>query len=98
MEFSIYRRRYHGLTSHFSGPAKPPAEKHVMKQRHWHIEGHDSFEKIYDKKVKLGCFSENQIKDLVKALTAKAAFNFDEIVGAYAKKTTNRIKRQGAIQ
>ena len=64
----------------------------VMKQRYWHIEGHDSFEKIYDKKVKLGCFSENQIKDLLKALTAKAAFSFNEIAGAYAKKNTRIIK------
>ena len=59
-----------------------------MKQRFWHIEGYDSFDKIYDKEVKFGYFSDNQIKDLLKALTAKAALSFDEIVGAYSKKNT----------
>lgn len=59
-----------------------------MEQRFWHIEGFDSLTKIFDRKVKFGCFSENQIKDLLKALTAKAGLSYDEIVGAYAKKKT----------
>jgi hypothetical protein len=75
-----------------------------MKQRFWHIEGYDSLTKIYDKKVKVGCFSDNQIKNLLKALTAKAGLSFDEIVGAYAKKKTKIsnehliIKRDGPYQ
>lgn len=59
-----------------------------MKQRFWHIEGYDSTTKIYDRKVKIGFFSENQIQNLLKALAAKAGLTFDEIVGAYAKKKT----------
>ena len=36
----------------------------------------------------MGCFTENQIKALLMALAAKAGLNFEEIVGAYAKKKT----------
>jgi hypothetical protein len=60
-----------------------------MKQRYWHIEGYDSFTKIYDRKVRYGYFSENQIQNLLKTLSAKAGLSSDEIVGAYAKKNTN---------
>lgn len=60
-----------------------------MEQRFWLIEGYEDLTKIYDRKVKLGCFSDKQIKTLLKALTAKAGLSYDEIVGAYAKKKTN---------
>ena len=75
-----------------------------MKQRFWHIEGYESLTKIYDKKVKVGCFSDNQIKDLLKALTANAGLSYDEIAGAYAKKKTKianehlLIKKDGSYQ
>ena len=59
-----------------------------MKRIYWQIEGYDGLTKFYDQKVKVGCFSENQIKNLLMALAAKAGLNFDEIVGAYAKKRT----------
>jgi hypothetical protein len=59
-----------------------------MNQKYWHIEGYESTTKIYDRKVKVGFFSENQIRNLLKALAAKAGLTFDEIVGAYAKKKT----------
>ena len=60
----------------------------MIKQKYWHIKGYDSQTKIYDQKVKIGCFSESQIKNLLKALAAKSGLDFDEIVGAYAKKGT----------
>ena len=59
-----------------------------MNQKYWHIEGYDSTTKIYDRKVIVGSFSNNQIQNLLKALVAKAGLSFDEIVGAYAKKKT----------
>jgi len=59
-----------------------------MNQKYWHIEGYDSTKNIYDIKVKVGCFSETQIKALLMTLAAKAGLNFDEISGAYAKKNT----------
>jgi hypothetical protein len=59
-----------------------------MNRLYWHIEGYDSLNKIYDVKVKVGYFSQSQIQVLLKALAANACLNFDEIVGAYAKKGT----------
>ena len=41
---------------------------------------------IYDRKVKLGYFSEVRIQELLMALAARAGLNYDEIVGAYAAK------------
>ncbi len=55
-----------------------------MSTRYWHIEGYDSLTKIYDRKVKVGCFSMKQLPALLMALAAKAGLNLDEIVGAYA--------------
>lgn len=59
-----------------------------MIQRYWHIVGYDSAEKIFEKKVKIGCYSENQIQQLLRALAARAELGFEEIVGAYAKRGT----------
>ena len=59
-----------------------------MKQRFWCIEGHDSFTKLYEQKVKVGCFSGKQMQALLMALTAKASLDYVEIVGAYANKNT----------
>lgn len=61
--------------------------------RYWLIEGYDSMEKIYEKKIKAGIFSEKQLEDLIKALVATAGLNFDEIVGAYAKKNS-RVRNE----
>jgi len=69
-----------------------------MNQRYWHIEGYDSTTKIYDRKFKVGFFSENQIQNLLKALAAKASLSFDEIVGAYAKKKTKISNNLLSIQ
>jgi hypothetical protein len=59
-----------------------------MTKRYWHIEGYDGTKKIFEKRVKVGLFSQNMVKALLMALTAKAGLNFEEIVGAYAKKKT----------
>lgn len=59
-----------------------------MTQRYWHIVGYDSTEKIFEKKVKFGCYSDNQIEQLLMALVARAGLDFEEIAGAYAKRGT----------
>ena len=59
-----------------------------MKKLYWQIEGFDSMKTIFETKVPLGCFAENQIQQLLRALTAKAGLTDDEIVGAYAKRGT----------
>jgi hypothetical protein len=58
------------------------------KPLYWRIQGYDGFETIFKTRVKLGQFTEDQIKDLLRALTAKASLTFDEIVGAYARRRT----------
>lgn len=59
-----------------------------MTQRYWHIEGFNSATKFFDKKIKVGCITEKKIQSLLMALAAKAGLNYNEIVGAYAKKKT----------
>lgn len=61
--------------------------------KYWIIGGYDSFEKIFEKKVKAGLFTEKQMEELIKALAAKAGFNFNEIIGAYARKNS-RIRNE----
>ena len=59
-----------------------------MKPKYWEITGYRSLKKIYEKRVKYGCFSDAQIERVLMALAAKAGLNYDEIIGAYAKKGT----------
>ncbi len=59
-----------------------------MTQRYWEIAGYQGTEKIFERKIKLGCYTESQMKQLLKALAAKVGLNTDEIVGAYAKRGT----------
>ena len=59
-----------------------------MNKTFWLIRGHDGFKTIFERKVKLGQFTVDQIQNLLQALAAKAGLDFDEIVGAYAKRKT----------
>ena len=56
--------------------------------RFWKIEGYDSLSKIYEKECKADCFSEKQIQAVLQSLVAKAGLDFDDIVGAHAKRKT----------
>ncbi len=75
-----------------------------MGQKYWHIQGFDGLNTIYDQKIKAGCISTNEIENLLKVLVAKAGLNYDEIIGAYAKKGTKirnellSVKRDGPYQ
>ncbi len=59
-----------------------------MRKRYWLIRGYDGFKSIFKTKVGLGQFTDDQIRHLLRALTAKAGLTFAEIVGAYAKRRT----------
>jgi|ERR1700683_1952896 hypothetical protein len=59
-----------------------------MKKLYWRIRGYDSLTEIFGITVECGQFTEDQIKHLLKALTAKAGLGYREIVGAYAKRRT----------
>lgn len=52
----------------------------------WHIVGTDGTEKIYERKIRSSQMTVNQAKAMLKALAAKASLDYDEIVGAYARK------------
>lgn len=59
-----------------------------MKPIYWAIRGYDSIEKIYERFVPLGSFTDRQIQEVLRALVAKASLDFDGIIGAYAKRRT----------
>lgn len=56
-----------------------------MNKRYWLIRGYDSGKRIFEKRVKLGDFTENQIQHLLQMLAAKGGLNYEEIFGAHAK-------------
>lgn len=72
---------------------------HGNKQ--WLIKGYDGSSVIYERRVDVGQLTQDQVKALLMALTAKAGLTFDEIVGAYAKRRTKaannllRVQREG---
>ena len=57
-----------------------------MNKRYWKIEGYDSLENIYEKKIPIRDIGENQIVNILKCLAANGGLNFDEIVGAFASR------------
>lgn len=59
-----------------------------MSKTYWLIQGYDGTTKIYERRIESGQMTVSQVKDLLKALVAKAGLTFDEIVGAYAKRGT----------
>jgi hypothetical protein len=66
--------------------------------RLWHIQGYDSGTLIFDARISVGSLSESQLKALLMALTAKAGLNFNEIVGAYAKRGTKSANALLTVQ
>jgi hypothetical protein len=57
-------------------------------KRQWLIRGFDGLTKIFETKVSVGQLTDDQMKQMLKALTAKAGLEYREIVGAYAKRGT----------
>ena len=63
-------------------------EEQAVARRYWRISGYESGNKMFETHVPVGCLSERQMKDLLRALAAKVGLTLDEIVGAYARKNT----------
>ena len=59
-----------------------------MTQRYWQIRGYDSSREIFALRIEAGQITYDQLKQMLKALAAKAGLGFVEIVGAYAKRRT----------
>ena len=60
----------------------------MPKPLYWRIRGHEGFTVIFERTVEVGQFTDDQIKHLLQALTAKAGLSFSDIVGAYARRRT----------
>ena len=58
----------------------------MANKLYWMIRGFDSTKPIFEERVGLGQFTEQQIQRVLQALTAKAGLRFTEIVGAYARR------------
>lgn len=59
------------------------------KQRQcWLIRGMDGLNVIYEERIGVGQITDKQIRELLKALTAKLALSEKEIISSYAKKGT----------
>jgi hypothetical protein len=69
-----------------------------MKKRYWLIRGHDGFKPTFEMKVCVDQFTEGQLRNLLKALAAKACLTETEIVGAYAKRKTTIANDLLAVQ
>jgi hypothetical protein len=54
----------------------------------WRIRGFDGLKMIFETKVGIGQFTDQGIQDLLRALTARSALTFDEIIGSFARRGT----------
>ena len=64
----------------------------TRKKKYWRIVGYDSTKKIYEDKVLLGCYTEREMSDLLRALTSRAGLTFQEIVDSYGRRNARRYK------
>ena len=64
----------------------------ARRKRYWHIVGYDSTTMIYEYKVLLGCYTEHEMGNLLRALVSRAGLTFREIVDSYARKNARRYR------
>jgi len=62
--------------------------KESATKRYWRIRGYNSTEKVFEMTVGFGQFTVNQMRHLLRTLTAKEGLNLREIVEAYATHRT----------
>ena len=55
---------------------------------YWLIRGYDGDRLFYQREIDGGQLMQSQVKPLLRSLVGRAGLNFDEIVGAYAKRGT----------
>jgi hypothetical protein len=59
-----------------------------MNKLYWRSRGYELLTLVFDRTVEHSQFSTHQMKHLRKTFTAKASLDYNEIVGAYAKRGT----------
>ena len=62
--------------------------KKPKTKRYWLIQGNDGCKIIFEHKVGLGQFTDEQMCQLLRALAAKEGLTHSEMIGAYAKRRT----------
>jgi hypothetical protein len=72
-------------------------ESPAMGKRYWLIRGYGC-EPPFEMRVHEGQLTRRQIKELLRALAAKAGLSFAEIVGAYATRGTKIANDLLAVQ
>jgi hypothetical protein len=58
----------------------------MATEKFWRIVGYDSSTEIFQKLVPVGRMSQNQMKETLRVLAAKAGLTCDEVVDCYMKK------------
>ncbi len=60
------------------------------KRKYWRIVGYDGTKCIYEDEVLLGCISEREMEQLLRALVSRAGLTYKEIVSSYSRRNTKR--------
>ena len=60
----------------------------ATKKYFWLVAGWRGTKKLFEFKVPMGCYTEEGVKALLRALTAKHALTESEIIGSYARRNT----------
>jgi hypothetical protein len=59
-----------------------------MAKHFWRIRGYKGFDTFFDEMISYGCLTDDQLKQLLKCLSAKEGLSYSEIIGAYVKRKT----------
>lgn len=62
------------------------------KKAYWRIVGYKSTRKIFECEIPYGLFTDKQMSDLLRVLTAKAGLTFEEIIDSYVRRNTKRYR------
>jgi hypothetical protein len=70
----------------------------AAKKMYWRIVGYQSTEAIFESELPYGLFTDKQMSNLVRVLTAKAGLTFNEIIDSYVSRNTKRYRSLLEVQ
>ena len=68
------------------------------KKTYWRIVGYQSTKKIFETDLPYGLFTDRQMSNVLRVLTAKAGLTFDEIIDSYVGRHTKRYRSELEVQ
>ena len=68
------------------------------KKTYWRIVGYDSTKKIFESEIPIGFFTDKQMRNVLRVLTAKAGLTYDEILDSYVGRNTKRYRSLLEVQ